>query len=347
MATVRIQDDGRTFPAEGRETLLEAAIRAGVSLPYGCSAGNCGLCRARLVAGELAAVRHHDFAFSAAERAQGCFLLCSRTAAGDVVLALDDPAAAEIPLQRLQAKVRSMELHGPDLMRLRLRPPRAARLRFLAGQYARLRLGGAEAEAAIASCPCEERHLDFHLRRRGGDAFSDAVFGGLRPGAAVELEAPLGRFTFDEASPRPAAFVAFDTGFAAVQSILEHVTARESARPLRLFRVCCARADLYLDNLCRAWADALDELTYMPLALAEDFAEWAADPAGLDRLEALLARIVDALGDLSGHDLYVCAPAAVVERFEKLARERGLARGQFHAEVVRGYARAPCLGVGA
>lgn len=343
MATVRIQSDGRTFTAEGRETLLEAAIRAGVSLPYGCSAGNCGLCRARLVAGELAAVRHHDFAFSAAERAQGHFLLCSRAAAGDVAIALDDPDAAAIPLQRLRAKVRGAERDGPDLMRLRLRPPRHARLRFLAGQYARLRIGTAEAEAAIASCPCEERHLDFHLRRRDGDAFSDAAFG-LRPGAAVELEAPLGRFTFDEDSPRPAAFVAFDTGFAAVKSILEHVTARESARELRLFRVCCARADLYLDNLCRAWADALDELTYTPLALAEDFAEWEADPAGLDRLEALLARIADALGDLSGRDLYVCAPEAVVERFEALARERGLARERFRAEVVRGHARAPCLG---
>ena len=343
MATVRIQGDGRTFPAEGRETLLEAAIRAGVSLPYGCSAGNCGLCRARLAAGETAAVRHHDFAFSAAERAQGYFLLCSRAAAGDVVLALDDPGAAAIPLQRLQAKVRSAEREGPDLLRLRLRPPRRERLRFLAGQYARLRVGEAAAEAAIASCPCEERHLDFHLRRRDGDAFSAAAFG-LRPGAPVELEAPLGRFTFDEASPRPAAFVAFDTGFAAVKSILEHVTARESARELQLFRVCCARADLYLDNLCRSWADALDELTYMPLALAEDFAEWEADPGGLDRLEALLARIVDALGDLSGRDLYVCAPAAVAERFEALALARGLARGQFRAEVVRGHARAPCLG---
>ena len=346
MATVRIQGDGRTFPAEGRETLLEAAIRAGVSLPYGCSAGNCGLCRARLAAGETAAVRHHDYAFTAAERAQGYFLLCSRAAAGDVVLALDDPDAAAIPLQRLQAKVRSAEREGPDLLRLRLRPPRRERLRFLAGQYARLRLGEAAAEAAIASCPCEERHLDFHLRRREGDAFSAAAFG-LRPGAAVELEAPLGRFTFDEDSPRPAAFVAFDTGFAAVQSILEHVTARESARPLRLFRVVCARADLYLDNLCRSWADALDELSYTPLALAEDFAEWEADPGGLDRLEALLARIVDALGDLSAHDLYVCAPAAVVERFEALALARGLARGQFHAEVARGHARAPCLGAGA
>ena len=343
MATVRIQGDGRSFPAEGRETLLEAAIRAGVSLPYGCSAGNCGLCRARLAAGETEAVRHHDFAFSAAERAQGYFLLCSRAAAGDVVLALDDPDAAAIPLQRLQAKVRSAELEGPDLLRLRLRPPRRERLRFLAGQYARLRLGGAEAEAAIASCPCEERHLDFHLRRRDGDAFSAAVFG-LRPGAPVELEAPLGRFTFDEASPRPAAFIAFDTGFAAVKSILEHVTARESARELQLFRVCCARADLYLDNLCRSWADALDELTYTPLALAEDFAAWETDPGGLDRLEAPLARIADALGDLSGRDLYVCAPAAVVERFEALARERGLAQGQFRAEVVRGHARAPCLG---
>ncbi len=347
MATVRLQGADRSFEIQGNETLLEAAIREGVGLPYGCSAGNCGLCRARLIEGELKPVRHHDFVFTQAERLHGDFLMCSNGAQSDLTLEVvleKDPAS--IPWQTVQAKVKVAEKLGERLLWLKLRLPRSQRLRFLAGQYATLTLeDGVASDSAIASCPCDERHVDFHIRRLPDDDFSDRAFESLRPGQTVTVEAPGGRFAFDDDSTRPALFVAFDTGFAAVKSMLEHLTARESEQPLHLYRICCGKEDLYMHNLCRSWADALDELSYTPLVIEESFSAWVKDErSGMDKVEAMLRRVVEDHPDLSGMDLYVCAPEPVVERFDALAMEHRLVREQFHAEIIRGNSYTRCLG---
>ena len=347
MAIVRFSNTDRSFEIQGGETLLEGAIREGLSLPYGCSSGNCGLCRARLVSGELEPVRHYDYVFTQAERARGEFLMCSNGAAGDVTLEADlDSDGTHIPWQTLQAKVKATKQQGDRLLWLQLRVPRSQRLRFMAGQYAVLTLeGGASSECAIASCPCDARHVEFHIRRLPDDEFSDCVFESLRSGQPVTVEAPGGRFAIDDDSTRPALFIAFDTGFAAIKSMLEHLTARESEQPLFLYRICCGKEDLYMHNLCRSWTDALDEFSYTPLVIEESFTEWAADEmSGMEKVEAMLRQVLDDHPDLSGMDLYVCAPEPVVERFEQLASERQLVRGQFHAEIIRGNSYTRCLG---
>ena len=350
MATVRLQNADRSFETQENEALLEAALREGLNLPYGCSSGNCGLCRARLIRGDVQPVRHHDFVFAQAERARGDFLMCSNSATSDVLIEIHlDENFRSIPLQTLHARVKTLEKMGEHLLWLRLRVPRLQRLRFLAGQYATLTLdNGAASDSAIASCPCDERHLDFHVRRQPGDRFSDSAFESLRPGHSVQVEAPRGRFAYGEGSCRPILFVAFDTGFAPIKSILEQLTARETNQLLHLYRICCGKEDLYLHNLCRSWADALDELTYTPLVIEESFSTWAANEAsGMGKVEAMLERLLENHPDLSGMDLYVCAPEPIVERFETLAASHHLVRKQFHAEIIRGNSYTHCLGLGA
>ena len=347
MATVRVQGVDRTFETLGGESLLEAAIRAGISLPYGCASGNCGLCKARLIEGSVQKTRQHDYVLSQASRARGDFLMCSNQSDGDISIEVDVAQdVATIPMQTIQVKVRQMESVGQGLLRLQLRVPRSQRLRFMAGQYAILTLANeASSESAIASCPCDERFLEFHLRYLPDDAFSEYAFHSLRTGEMVTLHAPGGRFTFNDDSPRSAVFVAFDTGFAAIKGLLEHVTARESEIPMHLYRVCCAREDLYLDNLCRSWADALDEISYTALIIGDSYERWAADElSGLDRVTAMLSQVMDDYPDLSGHDVYACAPESVVEQFERLALNVGLMREQFRAEVIRGNSHTRCLG---
>ncbi len=348
MPTVRVRNTEHSFEIQGNESLLEAAIRDGLSLPYGCSSGNCGLCRAQLLEGELQLLRPHDFHFSAAERTQGNFLMCCNSAKSDVTVAADIATDVDtIPTQTLQAKVKSADRISEQLMLLKLRVPRSQRLRFMAGQYAVLSLDDdTTSPGAIASCPCDERFIDFHVRRLPHDAFSENVFSTLRLGSNITVRAPYGRFAFDENSTRPALFIAFDTGFAAIKSILEHVTARESEQMLHLYRICCQKEDLYMDNLCRAWADALDELNYTPLVIGEALEELFDDEAtGLDRVATMLEQVTTDHPDLSNYDVYVCAPETVVERFETLARPCGLEREQFHAEIIRGNSYTQCLGL--
>jgi len=347
MATVRVHGTQRAFETRGEESLLDAAIRAGLSLPYGCGAGNCGLCRARLIDGSVQKTRHHDFSLPQAEQARGDFLMCSNRPDGDVTVEVEMAQdIAAIPMQTLSMKVKQVDVVSEGLIRLQLRVPRSQRVRFMAGQYATLTLENeTSSESAIASCPCDERFVEFHLRYLPGDDFSEYAFQSLRAGDGLTLQAPGGRFTFDDDSPRPALFAAFDTGFAAIKSLLEHVTARESEIPIHVYRICCSQEDLYLDNLCRAWADALDEVSYTAMVIGDTFEKWAADElSGLDRVAAMLTQVLEDYPDLSGYDVYACAPEAVVERFEQLALNAGLIREQFRAEIIRGNSHTRCLG---
>ncbi|NDI21067.1 MAG: CDP-6-deoxy-delta-3,4-glucoseen reductase, partial [Burkholderiaceae bacterium] len=54
---VELKKSGRTFMVEEDETVLEAAIRQGVQLPYGCKNGACGSCKGKVLEGR---VEHGD-----------------------------------------------------------------------------------------------------------------------------------------------------------------------------------------------------------------------------------------------------------------------------------------------
>jgi CDP-4-dehydro-6-deoxyglucose reductase len=317
-AHVQLKPSGHEFFVDGSDSLLEAALRAGLSLDYGCSAGSCGKCKARVVSGQVHRLRHSDYAFSAAEKAAGTVLMCCHTAATDLVIeAREAHGAADMPLQTIDTRVKAVSPMGADMRLLHLQTPRTNRLRFLAGQSVRLALGAdAEATLPVASCPCDERNLHFHVRRRAGDAFAERVFAGLEGADTVRIEGPRGDFVLDEDSTRPLVFVAFDTGFAPVKSLIEHAMALDASESLHLYWIAAAGGH-YLDNLCRSWNDALDNFGYAPLTTQSALGQ------------ALLEH-----PRLAECDVYVAGPAPAAHAAEFALLERGLPRAQLRLNVV-------------
>lgn len=322
-AHVTVRPSGREFFVEGGDSLLEAALRAGLSLDYGCSSGTCGKCKARVLSGQVERTGHSDYALSAAEKASGVMLMCCHTAVTDLALeAREAQGAVDMPLQSIEAKVKSLRPIDGELRLLHLQTPRSSRLRFLAGQWVSLSLPGFPAAAfPVASCPCDERNLEFHVRRlpqrrRAEDAFAASVFDGLKPGDAVRVEGPRGEFVLDEDSTRPLALIAWETGFAPVKSLIEHALALEAAETIHLYRLA-ADGEPYFDNLCRAWSDALDNFRYRPLSLAGRRPDEAAMAAMLDQV----VRDHPALGDC---DVYVAGSRALVHAAQRLLPEHGV-----------------------
>src|SRR3970282_1056121 len=84
-AHVQVRPSGHEFFVDGNDSLLEAALRAGLALDYACSAGSCGKCKAKLVSGQVQQTRHSDYVLSAAEKHAGVILMCCNTAAVDLV----------------------------------------------------------------------------------------------------------------------------------------------------------------------------------------------------------------------------------------------------------------------
>ncbi len=262
---VTIQPSGHEFPAEGNDTLLEAALRNGVSLNYGCSNGTCGDCKARLLSGEVRKVHAHDYVLKQAEKDAGVFLLCSYAPVNDVVIESNVAGAHDIPVQQLTVKVKSVEVFNPRMAALHILAPRSQRLRFLGGQSIQLSANGVSGRYAIASCPCEDRHIEVQIPHRPGDAFAEAVFSSLKANDTVQVEGPYGDFVLDEDSPRPVIFLAFGAGFAPIKSLIQHAMSLEFVESMDLHWLANG-AGHYQDNLCRTWTDALDNFNYVPHA---------------------------------------------------------------------------------
>ncbi len=316
---VTVQPSGHEFFVEGNDTLLEAALRAGIPLDYGCSNGNCGECKARLLSGQVKKVHPHDFVLKDVEKENGALLLCSYTPITDVVLEAHVAGAADIPEQEIPTKVKAVERLNDQLAALHLTAPRSKRLRFLAGQRVTLSADGAEGEYYVASCPCEDRHIEVHVRR-DNRGFSRKVFDGLRKEDGVSLLGPRGQFVMKLDSRRSLIFVAWEEGFAPIKSLVQHAMSLETADSMHLYWVA-GKTGHYQDNLCRAWADALDNFTYQALSI---------EPGAAMVAEGILAHHPD----LSHIDIYAAGPAAFLKALEAGALARGLSPLGWHGEIV-------------
>lgn len=319
-AHVTIQPSGHEFFVDGNDTLLEAALRNGVSLNYGCSNGNCGECKARLLSGEVKKVHAYDYVLKQAEKDAGVILLCAHAPVNDVVIEASVAGARDIPVQQLAARVKSVEVFNPQIAALHILAPRSQRLRFLGGQSIQLGFNGVSGRYAIASCPCEDRHIEVQVPRRPGDAFAEALFGQLSANDTIDVEGPYGEFVLDEDSPRPVIFLAFGAGFAPIKSLIQHAMSLEIAESMDLHWLA-DEAGHYQDNLCRTWTDALDNFNYVPHPPTGD-------------LDALLQRIVTDYPDLHRFDVYAVGTAAQLERAHAHFVREGLHEARWFAEVL-------------
>ncbi|WP_018233850.1 2Fe-2S iron-sulfur cluster-binding protein [Thioalkalivibrio thiocyanodenitrificans] len=301
---VRLVPSNHEFLVEGADTILQAALRAGLSIRYGCSDGNCGQCRARIVSGEVREVQPHGYALTDAEKAQGLALMCAVSPVTDLVVEMDVARTpAQIPRQSMQAEVRSIEDPAPHVRVLRVRTPGTHRLRFLGGQYVRLSFddGRVQGAAALANCPCDDRNLVFHLAENRDDPLTTRCFEGLSRGDPVGVEGPFGGFVMGDEIDRPLVFLACDTGFAPIKSLIEHVIALDVADRMDLIWVASGSAGHYEDNLCRSWDDALDDFHYRPMRVGV-----AGDPAAWP---TAVARSLAHLDDPGMRDYYIAGPS--------------------------------------
>jgi len=318
-AHVQVKPSGREFFVDGNDSLLEAALRSGLSLDYGCSIGSCGKCKARVVSGQVHRSRHSDYALTAAEKHAGVVLMCCNSALTDLVIeAREAHGAADMPLQSIDARVKSVSPLGDEVRLLHLQTPRSNRLRFLAGQSVSLSLAeGVSASLPVASCPCDDRNLQFHVRRRAGDAFAERVFTGLKAVDTVRVEGPRGEFVLNEQSHRPLIFIAAESGFAPVKSLIEHAMALDASESLHLYWTASSPSGHYLDNLCRSWGDALDNFHYHPITA-----------------QAVLWQLLRDHPRLDECDVYVAGPASWANAAEFQLLEHGLPRAQLFVNTL-------------
>jgi CDP-4-dehydro-6-deoxyglucose reductase len=325
-AHVKLIPSEHEFFIEGSATILEAALQAGIALNYGCSSGNCGLCKAKVVAGEVQRIRHHDYVIGEAEKLMGYKLMCAHTAITDLIIEADEAHhVTDIPLQQIEAKIKKLDKVTQDLLILHLQTPRTKTLRFFAGQMVTLILeSGDTGDYFIASCPCDGRNLEFHIYQSADNAFTKSIFQSLKIGQSVNIEGPKGDFVLQENSTRPALFIAYSFGFAPIKSLLEHAFALDTAAAFHLYWLAADDNAFYQNNLCRAWADALDNFQYTLLVATHE--ELSLQPA--------LSRIATECPDLSNCEVYIAGPELFITVAKNIFRQHQLLETQLHLATI-------------
>jgi CDP-4-dehydro-6-deoxyglucose reductase, E3 len=309
---VRVLPDGREFSAPCDDNLLAAALAAGLNLPHSCKSGNCGSCRARLLAGQTHYPRGRPLGLTTEEADAGHILLCQAQPLGDVTLEARRVRSVEqVEIKALPARLQRLERLGADVMRVCLRLPAVEQLRFLPGQYLDILLeDGRRRSFSIASPPHDSEHLELHVRLAPGGGFTEWLFREARVGSLVRIEGPIGQFIYQN-SDRPLLLLAGGTGFAPLKSIVRHVLERRllglarEARKIRLFWGVRTPEDLYERSLVESWVAHHAEFEFTPVFSHAPDAP--AQNAGFVHEAVLRAAF-----DLQQYDIYAAGPPAMI-----------------------------------
>ena len=331
---ISIQPADRSFEVGRDETILAAAIRQGVGLPYGCRDGACGSCKSRLLEGRVIHGVHQLKALSAEEEAQGFILTCCAAPQTDcVVEARGVVAAGQFPILKLPSRVLSLQRVAPDVVVMKLQLPANQNLQYHAGQYVEFLLqGGARRSYSMANAPHDlgtPPAIELHIRHMPGGKFTDHVFGAMKERDILRVEGPFGSFFLREDSDKPIVLLASGTGFAPIKALIEHLRMKGSTRPAVLYWGGRRPQDLYLHAWCEQMATEMPNLRYVPVVsngLPED--HWTG------RTGFVHHAVMNDFPDLSGHQVYACGAPIVVESAERDFTARcGLPADQFFADA--------------
>lgn len=306
---ITVQPSQHTFQAEAGESILDAALRQGLMLSYGCRDGACGACRGKVLSGSVDFGKAQEYALGPADREAGFALFCCAKPKEDLVIeAREMRSSQEIPVKTLPARVENMTLAAPDVMILELKLPTRERLQFLAGQYIDILLkDGRRRTFSLANAPHDDTRLQLHIRRVPGGQFTNHAFTVMKERDLLRINGPHGSFFLREDSDKPMLLVAGGTGFAPIKAVIEHAIAENHQRPMTLYWGGRRREDIYLSDLAEGWARTHAHFRFIPV-----LSEPAPDDRWTGRTGFVHAAAMQDFPDLSGHQAYVCGAPVMV-----------------------------------
>lgn len=355
---IAIADSDVAFEGDADRSVLDAALQAGIQLPYSCRKGVCGNCAGSIAEGTVTAPGGAALVNEAC--APGQILYCVGHPTSDLVLRptrwrVVDPAE----VRSMTVRVFRNDRVAPDVSLLRLRLPAGRRARFRAGQYLQVRLADGSSRCySMANPPQQSDALVLHVRHLPDGRFSGNVACLVR-GDLLTVELPLGNVALEADDDRPIVFVAGGTGFAPIHALLEDMVARGVSRPVTLIWGTREATGLYLPAAIARWQKRLAGFRFIAAlsGLRSTTAATAAarTPAapGADRTpvapEAVRApavpagtlvfagranrALVEHFPRLAGHVVYCCGSPALVASVRFAASSAGLAVDDFHADT--------------
>lgn len=307
---ISIEPGEKVFSANADQSILEAALGAGLVFPYGCRDGACGSCKGLVVSGDVEAGPVSESVLSADERARGLTLFCRAQPRSDLVIRPRTVSAAgDLPIKKLPCRVQALNLAAPDVMIVKVKLPASEPFRFKAGQYIDFLLAdGRRRSFSIANAPRDADHLELHVRRVADGQFTAHVFERMKERDILRFEGPLGTFHLRDGTEKPVILLAGGTGFAPLKGIVEDAIGAGSRRRFKLYWGARDRSGLYMHELAQRWANEIPGFEYVPvLSDAADDGEWTG------RRGLVHAAVAVDHPDLAGYEVYACGAPAMID----------------------------------
>ena len=328
---ITIQPSNHAFTVKSGETVLEAALREGFPLPYGCRNGACGTCKGKIVRGAVDYGKHNADTLTEADKQAGMALFCCARPLSELVIECREISAIkDIKIKTLPCRVQKLEQVAPDVMIISLKLPSNERLQFLAGQYIDILMkDGKHRSFSLANAPHDDELLQLHVRNYPGGAFTKNVFTQMKEKDILRFEGPLGTFFLREDTDKPIIFVASGTGFAPVKSIVEHAIHTGITRQMVLYWGARSKADLYLAKLAESWQQQHGNFTFIPVLSEAPLTDNWHGRTGL-----VHQAVLEDFASLADHQVYACGTPIMVEAAHKdFTRLRGLPEDEFFSDA--------------
>lgn len=306
---ITLQPSGHTFIVEEGESVLDAGLKHGLSLPYGCRNGACGACKGTLVSGDVDYGDRNTSCLNDSDKAAGTVLCCQAQPKGDVVVNVKEiSSTAEIKPKIMPARVVKLEKLSHDVMQLALKLPESQRMQFLAGQYIEILLKGNKRRAfSIANAPHQDDVVVLQIRHVPDGQFSGHVFNEMKEKALLRIEGPFGGFYLREENDRPILMLGGGTGYAPLNGMLEHAHSLEMKNPIHLFCGIRAKRDIYMQEMAESLTQRMSNLEYTAvLSDPEDGDNWTGETGFVHET------VLKQFPDLSGFDIYMSGPPPMV-----------------------------------
>jgi toluene monooxygenase electron transfer component len=319
--TIHNEKDGARFEQQDGDTILRAALRAGVGLSYECNSGGCGGCKFELSAGEIETLWPDAPGLTERDRKRGRHLACQCRALGpiDIKASTAPEYRPRIAPQRQRARLIGMHDITHDIREFRFCAERDAN--FLPGQFAMLDLPGLVGARAysLANTSNEQREWHFQIRRVPHGKGTHTLFDKMSVGDEIGLDGPYGMAYLRTDVSRDIVCVAGGSGLAPMISIARGVVAAGMLADRKLYFFYGARTprDVCGEAMLRELDGFGDRIVYVPVVSLPGDSGGSGDWHGETGFvhDALAHGLPSALADF---EFYFAGPPPMTQAIQEL-----------------------------
>lgn len=309
-----IEPLGRTIEVEEGQTILDAALRAGIYLPHACGQGYCATCKVNIVDGEVDHGSASNFALMDYEREEGKTLACCAKLEADTVIEAEievDEDARNLPVHDYHGVVRRIENLTPTIKGVWIHLDDGETLDFQAGQYINLQLPNDMGIRAfsLASPPSSGSDVELNIRIVPGGVGTAWIHNQLKVGDRLTFSGPYGRFFVHRSAGLPSIFLAGGSGLSSPRSMILDMLEEDSTLPITLVYGARSRAELYYHEEFLELAAKYANFTYVP-ALSNEPADSAWSGFRGFVHDAAKAHFSN---DFRDHKAYLCGPPVMID----------------------------------